>query len=229
MFSRRTTNRGFTLVELLVVIGVSSIVLGGLGALYGHVAAQMGEAVAAMATTDQATTALRDVEWSVRNALLCETRTLNGATALRCKMPSAKVDLDGDGNPDSYAPSSLDKFGREGYAVGERVWYYLADGTGTFGTSGGTLWRAVMTSDANPTAASRDLAWTFLYRRTTSPRFPLVTEFSATVDAETRLVSLTLAAESVARAERRPASGEAAGARRGIRLSSQIFWGNWRT
>ena len=141
MFSPRTIRRGFTLIELLVVIGVSSIVLGGLGALYVYTASQIGDAMAEIAATDQVATAFESIEWSVRNATLCEAKTVGGVTALRCKMPREEIDINGDGVPESYAPASLDKKGLEKYGTGKRVWYYLSDATGLVGASGSTLWR----------------------------------------------------------------------------------------
>ena len=228
MCSRRTTKRGFTLVELLVVIGVSSIVLGGLGTLYCYTMGQLGDSLAEMTSTDQATTAFRDMKASVGNAVLCETKVVNGIVALRCKMPSVEIDLNGDGVADSYAPASLDKKGLERYAVGKRVWYYMADSTGLFGTTGTILWRAVVATDSNPAAADRDLAWTYLYSRTTSPRFPLVTGFAPTVDATNRLVTLDLSAESADYADRKAVTSDGAARRRGIRLLSKVFWRHWR-
>ena len=211
------------------MIGIASIVLGGLGTLYCYTVGQIGDSLAEMTATDQATTAYRDMEWSVRNAVLCEARSLNGVVGLRCKMPSLEIDLNGDGVADSYAPASLDKKGLEKYALGKRVWYYMADSTGTFGTTGTILWRAVVVGDGNPATADRDMAWTYLYGRSASPRFPLVTGFAVTVDAAARLVTLDLAAESADYADRKAATGDAAARRRGIRLVSQTFWRNWRT
>ena len=229
MFSRRRTKVGFTLVELLIVIGVSAIVLGALGTLYAYTASQLGDATAELAATDQATSAFGDVEASIRNAVLCETKTLNGITALRCKMPAVEVDLNGDGIADSYAPNSLDKNGLEKYGLGKRVWYYPSDSTGTFGAVGTTLWRAVVADDKNPVAANLDLAWTFLYGRVASPRFPLVSAFSVTVDAANRLVTVNLTAESADYAERRPAATDSVARRRDLRILSQVCWRNWRT
>lgn len=229
MCSRRTTKKGFTLVELLVVIGVASIVLGALGTLYCYVMAQIGDATAEMTATDQATTAFRDMEATVRDAVLCEARTLNGVVALRCKMPNEEVDLNGDGIAESYAPSSIDKLGLEKYALGKRVWYYLSNSTGTFGSPGSILWRAVVAGDANPGAADRDLAWTFRYGQTNAPRFPLVTTFSVAVNATNRVVTLDLAAESADYADRKASTNDALSRRRGIRLTSGVFWRNWRT
>ena len=229
MFSRRRTKVGFTLVELLIVIGVSAIVLGGLGTLYAYTASQLGDATAELAATDQATRALGEIEWSVQNAVLCETKTLNGVTALRCKMPAVEIDLNGDGIADSYAPNSLDKKGLEKYGLGKRVWYYPSDSTGTFGAVGTTLWRAVVAGDGNPASADRDLLWTFLYGRITSPRFPLVSAFSVTVDAANRLVTVNLASESADYAERRPAATDSVARKRDLRIVSQVCWRNWRT
>ncbi len=215
---------------MLIVIGVSSIVLGGLATLYTFTAGQMGDATAELLATDQATTAFADIEATVRNAALCEAKTVGGVAALRCKMPSVPLDLNGDGIPESYAPASLDKKGLEKYGLGKRVWYYLSDSTGTLGTNGKILWRAVLNGDGNPTSADRDLAWTYLYGRTGgSPRFPLVTSFVTTVDAANRLVTLDLSAESADYADRQAASSDSSARRRGIRLLAKAFWRNWRT
>ena len=211
------------------MLGVSSIVLLGLGLLYVATMSQTGDAVAEMAATDQATGAFADMEFSVRNAVLCDLVTLNGVTALRCKMPSVEVDLNGDGTPESYAPASFDAFGCEKYALGKRVWYYLADSTGVFGTTGTTLWRSVTTSDTNPTASSVDLAWSCRYGVATAPRFTLVKTFAPTVDATNLLVSLSLTVEGVDYASHRAATGDSNAQRRGVTLLAQTFWGSWRT
>ncbi|GEM_PF-1554268 len=229
MSSPRTTRRGFTLVELLIVIGVGSIVLGALGALYTYAMAQTGDGLAELLATDQATTAARDMEWNVRNAVLCEVVTKNGIKALRCKMPSLGVDLNGDGQPDSYRPATLNKQGLERFALGTRVWYYLSNATGTFGTTGTILWRAQTAGDAAPTTAELDKAWTYLYANAASPRFPLVAALDFSVDATNRLATLDLTATCADYAERRPTASDSTARQRGIRLVRRIFWENWRT
>lgn len=229
MYLRRRINRAFTLVELLVVIGIGSIVLGGLAFLYSYTAGQTGDTMAELLATDQATTVSQDVESTVRNALLCEAKVKNGITALRCQMPSTEVDLNTDGIPESYAPGSLDKFGREKYVAGKRVWFYMSDSTGVFGATGTTLWKATRTDDNDPASGDRDLNWTYRYAQTSAPRFPLVSAFVISVDATNRLVTLDLTAESADYAQHAAAASDAANRRRGLRLVSQIFWRNWRT
>lgn len=219
--------RGFTLVEMMVVLGVASIVLLGLGLLYTTTMSQLGDAAGEMAATDQASTAFADMEFSVRNAVVCDMVTLNGVTALRCRLPSVGVDLNGDGVPESYAPATLDKFGLEHYALGTRVWYYLSDATGAFGTAGTILWRANVATDANPATGDRDLAWTLV--NGVSPRFTLVTGFTPTIDATNDLVTLDLATESADYAVRQAAASDTAAHRRGIHLTAQAFWRHWRT
>lgn len=226
---RRTTKRAFTLIELLIVLGVSCIVLGALGTLYCVTMSQIGDASAEMVATDQASTAFKDIESSVRNAVVCDAPALNGVVALRCKMPSVPVDLNEDGVPESYAPSTLDKFGLEHYALGSRVWYYLSGSTGAFGTAGTILWRAVVATDANPAPADRDLAWTYPYGATSAPRFTLVTGFTPTIDTTNDLVTLDLATESADYARRQAAASDPSASRRGVHLNAQAFWRHWRT
>ena len=228
MRSRRAT-RGFTLVELLVVLGVSTIVLGGLGTLYGFTMRQTGGTLAELAAADQSTTAAKTIEWSVRNAVLCETKTKNGVVALRCTLPSLGVTLNDPQNPASYRGATVDKFGRQRYEAGSRVWFYTSNATGVYGTAGTTLWRAVRSDDADATAADRDLAFTYDYARTATPRFPLVTAFTVSVDATTLLVTFGLSAEGVDYAGHVAAASDAASRRRGVTIARQAFWENWRT
>ena len=228
MRSRRTT-RGFTIVELLIVIGVASLVLAGLGTLYCATMRGIGDAAAEMAATDQASTAFADMEFSVRDAVVCDAPTLNGVVALRCKMPSVPVDLNGDGLPESYAPASLDKYGAERYALGSRVWYYLANATGTFGTTGPILWRAVVADDGNPSSTTLDLNWTFQYGQANAPRFPLVAAFAPTIDATNDLVTLDLTATGVDYASHGASASDASAQQRGVHLVAQAFWRHWRT
>lgn len=229
MYLRRRISRGFTLIELLVVIGIGSIVLGGLAFIYSYTAAQTGDSLAELISTDQATTAARDVEATVRNAFLCEAKVKNGVTGLRCQMPSVEVDLNGDGTPESYAPASLDKFGREQYVAGKRVWYYMSDSTGTWGNTGTVLWRATRSDDSDPSSSDRDLNWTYRYGQTSAPRFPLITNFGISVSSSTCLVTLDISGESADYAERQAVASDASNRRRGVRLIAQMYWGNWRS
>jgi prepilin-type N-terminal cleavage/methylation domain-containing protein len=226
---RHRTNRGFTLIELLVVVGIGSIVLGGLAFLYSYTAGQTGDTVAELIATDQATTAANDVEATVRNAFLCEAKVKNGIAGLRCQMPSIEVDLNGDGIPESYAPASLDKFGREKFVAGKRVWYYMSDATGTWGSSGAVLWRATRSDDSDPTSSDLDRNWAYRYGVSSAPRFPLVTNFGISVASSTCLVTLDLSAESADYAERQAVASDASSRRRGLRLISQMYWRNWRS
>lgn len=228
MYSPRKT-KGFTFVELLVVIGIGSIVLGALGFLYTFTARQTSGALAEMLSTDQATTAANEIDDVIRNSFVCVERTKNGLSGLRCTLPSLSVDRDSDGTADSYRPAALDKFGREDFAPGTRVWFYFSDATGAFGTAGPILWRATRNDDSDPIAAGGDADWTYQYGVAGKPRFPLVSAFSVEVDANSKLVTFTLTAESADYADHKPAASDRAAQRRGLSIVRAVYWENSRT
>lgn len=229
MFTRRTIKRGFTLIELLVVMALSSLVLGVLGTLYVYVTSQTGDSLAELLSTDQANGAMSDMAFSARNAISCDTPTLNSVTALRCTLPANGVDLNGDGSPESYRPTSLDKFGREKFTSGARVWYYLSDSTGVFGANGKQLWRATRHDDFYPVSGDRDLTWSLQYGQAGKPRFSLVDALTVSVDPTSGLVSIDLRAESVDSNTRQPSASDSGARQRTVRLQRQVFCENWRT
>lgn len=218
--------RGTTLVEMALALSLTALVLGVLAVLYGFTMGRLAHATANFGATNDASLAANAIGQTIRDAYSCTTVTSNGKTGLRCTMPANATDRDGDGKQDTYLISSVSRRGLERTVAGRRVWYYLGDSTGAFGTTGTILWRAERTDDSNPTASDVDRA--FAYVNTTQPRYPLISSLTFSVDSTALTVTFTISASALTRAVRSAPAGEATNQSYSHTETRTAFWRNWR-
>ena len=216
---------GFTLVEMALVLTLTSLIIGVLTVLYGYTMERLAHATADYAASDDAFLSANDIGTVVRNAYTCTTVSSGGVTGLKCTMPSAGTDKDGDGHLDSWTLSSVSRRGYEKVTLGKRVWFYLGDSTGAFGTSGTILWKAERSDDLNPT--STDAITKYAYLTNTRLRYPLISSLSVTVNSATQTVNFTVVAGSLIRAERTPGS-EASNLSYTHTETRTAYWRYWR-
>ena len=136
--------------------------IGVLTVLYGYAMERLAHATADFFATDDAFLASNAISGTVKEAYSCSAVTVNSVTALKCIMPTAGTDKDGDGWLDSFSLSTVSRRGLEQVVPGKRRWFYLANSTGTLGNAGTILWRAERSDDANPTGTDTDHKFTYL-------------------------------------------------------------------
>jgi hypothetical protein len=148
--------RGTTIIEMLLVVGLTAMVIGTLTLLYGFTFSRIAHSTAGFAATDQARKALDEIAGTAAEAIECTVEVSGTNKALKCTMPTSGTDVDGDGYLDVYIPSTVSRRGLGKYTPGKRIWYYLSNSTGAFTTSGTILWRAQRTDDGTPTGSDAD-------------------------------------------------------------------------
>lgn len=216
---------GFTLIEMSLVLTLTALILGVLTVLYGYTLERLAHATADFAASDDAFLASNDIGTTVKNAYSCSTVTLSGITGLKCTMPASGADKDNDGYLDSWTLAAVSRRGYEKVSPGKRVWFYLGNSTGAFGTTGTILWKAERTDDLNPTAS--DAIRAYAYFSGTRLRYPLMSSLSFTVNASAQTVAYTVVAGSLIRAERTPGS-ESTNQSYTHTETRTVYWRNWR-
>lgn len=224
MRSVNRRRRGTTLLELVLVIALQMIVLGAVATLYLFTVQQCGQATAAVGPLEQANAAMDAMTATIRQSMVCAAVKVGSVTGLRCTLPGNAFDTDGDGVADAYAPDKYDANGKATYSKGTRVWYYLADSTGAFGTTGTVLWRATRTDDKNPTAADVDASWSLYYAG--KPRYGLIDTLGFTVSGASAYVTVAISASASARA---PESSGASADVRDQQITNLSQTASWRT
>lgn len=221
------SRRGFTFVELIVVSCLTAVIVGTMTLLYGFTFRNIAESATTFAITDQTRIALQTVAATAGQAITCQTVSQNGQTALKCLMPVVGTDLNGDGYNEAYLPSAVSPWGVERYAPGDRIWFYLSDGTGAFGAAGKTLWRAKRADDGPPLASDADKSWTF-YGGNGPPRHPLINALSFAIDDTAHTATITITASSLVNVERQPGADYTADMSATTSLTRTVEWRNWR-
>ena len=204
--------RGFSLVELLIVVTLSALVLGVTVSLYGFSMTRLAQNGSRYATEDQARKLLDEMESVVRDSTNVSIVTSGTNTGLKCTLAqqsfrSATSTSTGSKVTASADPIGVTKRGFDKHGTGKRIWFYMAASPGAFGTSGTNYYRAERNDDSNPTAT--DVVTNFTtYSGSTSQRFPLVTSMAYTLDSTNKTVSLTVTARSLWRDERTGSTGD---------------------
>jgi prepilin-type N-terminal cleavage/methylation domain-containing protein len=223
--------RGFSLVELLFVVAVSTLVMGVTVSLYGYSMTRLAQGAARFSTENQACMLLDEIDMVVQDSVAVAVIGTANGPALRCTLAqtSAKVaEADGSGSDAARSktaePISTTKRGFAKHGIGKRVWFYRAGSTGTFGSVGTYVWRAERNDDSNPTPADLTNNWSGYYG-TTQQRFPLVTGMTFTVDLTNCIVNATVTSRSLWRDERTGDTGDRAS--QTFTESRSIGWRHW--
>ncbi|MCG9896198.1 MAG: hypothetical protein MH204_12055, partial [Fimbriimonadaceae bacterium] len=128
------TRRGFSALEALVSLGLSTLVIGGAAGIYAFAMQRaMGDADKAGAMS-QVQSALDDISQTVSRAIHCDTGYVEGndwpiqdALFLRCAMPEGWSDTDGQAGADAAVPSAIGQSGSVVQIAGEWVWYLFME------------------------------------------------------------------------------------------------------
>jgi len=125
------TRQGFTLPELLVAMGIMSVLAYGISTIYFSTLFLYNDQIWQLPPYDAATAAVKRATQELMGAMLIDTHT---ATSIEVIMPLK------DANHDNVLT-----LGAQGYQLnqGDRVTYYLSDATGSLAATGYCLWKAV--------------------------------------------------------------------------------------
>ncbi len=211
-----------TIVELLVVLAIQMAILGAVATLYVFTLAQSGQAMSVVGPLQQIDDVLDAMTETTRQSMTCTVVTKNGMEGIRCTRPANGIDTVGDGTPDEMVPDKFDAQGKATYTKGKRVWYYLADSTGTFGNVGTILWRATRNDDSNPTAADADKAWAYYYN--SKPRYTLIDSLDFTVAPGLAYTTVTLIASASHRKFDSTGASEAAVDKETVFMTQTMPW-----
>ncbi len=205
--------RAFSIVELLVVVSLTAMTIGITVALYGYSVNRLAQATSRFAAVDQVRKLHDEIDAVVRDSVAASTVATGSGTALKCLLAyeskrASNVTTGSESKTSlSAKPVSVTKRGYEKHGAGKRVWFFLADSSGAFGSTGTTLWRAERNDDSTPTVLDVVSSWRF-YPGTTNPRFNLVTSLGFVVNTSTRTVTTTVGARSLWRDERTGTAAE---------------------
>lgn len=222
--------RGFSLIELLFVVAISALVLGVTVSLYSFSLTRLAQGTANFATEDQARKLLDEIEAIVRDSISVTVVSGASNSGLKCTLAQLSqkaetaVDLTGSKTSKSADPIGVTKRGLDKHGMGKRIWFFLGNSVGSFGSAGSTVWRAERSDDSNPT--SSDLVHSFTtYSGTSTKRFPLLTTLTYSVDAANRTVTITASARSLWRDERSGDASETAS--QTFTETRTIGWRHW--
>ncbi|MCB8932597.1 MAG: prepilin-type N-terminal cleavage/methylation domain-containing protein [Fimbriimonadaceae bacterium] len=220
-----TSRRGFTLVEVMITTALVAVVVGVLASLYFTTFNRMTRGVAEVSAILQAQMLLDRMEVHLAQACDAQLVTFGGVTALKITMPSTGKDKDGDGVLDSCTPTGVSTRGIAKFNRGKRVWYYMSNATGNFGTPGNLIYQAARNDDANPTGADVVTAFS---NSGGQYRYPLLDSIGFSLDSPVESVTVTVRTSRLYRNE--SAAGAAAAENRDnyvVTLSRKVCWRNW--
>jgi prepilin-type N-terminal cleavage/methylation domain-containing protein len=198
--------RGFSIVELMIVVILSALVLGVTVSLYGFSMTRLAQGSSRFSTEDQARKLLDEIESVLRDSVSVSTVTSGSVTGLKCVLAqqsnrSASITSTSSKLASSADPIGVTKRGYDKHGTGKRVWFYMGSSTGAFGTSGTTCWRAERNDDTNPTTT--DVIANFTnFTGSSNQRFPLVTSISFSIDSTNKTATVTVASRMLWRDER---------------------------
>ncbi len=221
-----TNRRAFTLVEVMITTALISIVIGTLATMYFYAFTRTTRGVTEVAAVLQVQALLDRMDTQISQACDVQIVTSGPGIGLKCTMPQSGTDRDGDGILDIYTPNSVSRRQIGKYVRGKRVWYYMANSAGTFGTAGTTFWQAVRLDDANPTAS--DVVNSFTYAPGNQYRWSLLDSVTYVLDGASESVTVTARTSSLARSETAVGSGTAeSGDNYVVSVPRTTCWRNW--
>jgi prepilin-type N-terminal cleavage/methylation domain-containing protein len=218
--------RGFTMIEMTLVMALSALILGAVACLYSFTTTRAGTAVASAACQAQAIVVMNEITKIVDMSNICSITTIGANSALTCIVPSKTTDFDGDGYPDWATPSSASRRGFDKWGQGYHIYFYTSDATGTPANTGPYIWRAKRSDWNTPTVTDSDQNWSLYYAG--NVRYPLITSVTFSVNSVLRTVTINVRASDLRRADRSATAADAANLQSSISLTRTVYWRNWR-
>lgn len=213
--------RGVALTEALIASVLTASLVGACAALYGYTMTSAASETAKSAVILQASQAIDDISATISQAKSCVIKMSGSASALVCTLPNTGEDRNIDGVIDIAHPTLVDGGGNAIYTAGSDVWYYFSNSSGTWGTLGTTLWRAVTPVNASPTGATVDLKWSRYYGG--GIRWNLIDTGAVSINAVAKTATITVGTSSLFRAER-SATGQPASQGATISVTRTVYW-----
>lgn len=222
--------RGFSLIELMLVITLTALTIGVTVSLYGYSVNRLSQATARYASVDQVRKLQDEIASVIRDSVAATVVNTANGPALRCTLAfESKKGTTSTGGAtnkvaDTAEPIAVTRRGYEKHGSGKRIWFYLADGNGTFGSIGTHAWRAERTDDSTPTPGDLVTSWRN-HPGTSNPRFDLITSVGFVVNSTLRTVAVTVAGRSLWRDERTGSTSDKAS--QAFSETRTTGWRNW--
>lgn len=216
--------RGSTMIEMIMTMSLMVVVIGTTVTLYAFVAARAGDSVTKYNTYQQTKdlmTAFSDV---ASNAISCTNVTIGSVTAIKCTMPNAGIDRDGDGIYESYSPAGVYKTLKEYYTPGKRIWFIRSTSPFSLGTAGNFWYRAYRSDDSNIVAGNVDAKWSYLTGTTPRIYIPGTVVFTQSVSTLTTNITITLDPSINPNQSVKGYSGNLSNKIPSIILARRLFW-----
>lgn len=220
---------GFTLIELLLATSITAVIVGALGGMFVFVGSRAAQSVAQNGVLLQAQALSEELERTVVNAQSCRVIPAPGGLALKCILPAAGDDTDGDGLIDRAKPAWVTPTGHEGYGTGRRVWLFLGGSSGdlnTAATGSKRFWRAYRNDDGIPTSADIDQSFSTYYD-TGNSRWSLIDDATFSLSGD-GLITFTIKASKLRRNESRIGASDSSADGAQLSLVRTVYCRNWR-
>ena len=217
-------NRGSTMIEMIMTMSLMVVVIGTTVTLYAFVVARAGDSVTKYNTYQQSkdlVTAFSDV---ASNAISCTNVTIGSVTALKCTVPNAGTDRDGDGIYESYNPAGVYKTLKEYYTPGKRIWFIPSTSPFSLGTAGKFWYRGYRSDDSNLQADNIDSKWSYVTG--TTPRIYIPGTVTFTQDAPNMTTTILLTVDPTINPNQsvKGFSGNLSNKTPAITISRRFFW-----
>jgi hypothetical protein len=216
--------RGATLVEMIFTMSLAAMVVATTTTLYAFVAIRAGDSVTKYNSYQQSKdlmTAMSDV---TSNAISCTNVTIGSVTALKCTMPNAGIDRDGNGIFDQYNPSGVYKTLKESYTAGKRIWFVQSTSPVAIGTTGKFWYRACRSDDTTIVAADVDAKWSYVTGTTPRIYIPGTVTFTQTPAMYSTTVAIALDTSINPNAAVKGFSGNLGNKIPAVSFSRRFFW-----
>lgn len=186
--------RGFTIIEMLLVVGMTSMVMGAMCALYAFCVTRLNHVVSAYDATSTTTRILEQIDRVVQNCNSCAATAVGSKPALVCTVGSSAMDSNADNAPDNINPVRVTRRGSEVYGSNNRVWFYFTNATGTYNTAGDFFVMAVVSGSSTPTNA--DIYWNFSKDEQGRNRFAGLSSITFTVNSDNTVTTQVVASSA---------------------------------
>ncbi len=216
--------RGATLIEMIFTMSLMVAVIGSTITLYAFVAIRAGDSVTKYNTYQQTKDLMLAISDVTSNAITCTNVTIGTATALKCTMPNAGTDRDGDGIFEEYKPSGVSKLLKEEYTAGKRIWFIPSTRPFSLGTTGKYWYRAIRTDDLDIVLGAIDTNWSYLTGTTPRIYIPGTVTFTHNTANLSTNVQIAIDTSTNPNSAVKGFSGNLGNKIPAITLSRRFFW-----